>query len=178
MLTEERKNRILDVALALLAGKERRGHALPTVTAREVYERVEAALSDVVDTLNANFQHFVTEEQIDGCKLKVGRFHMGDKPWSGYVESQVLPIKRGDTVTIPKGTTIHTTGARKTFTAGRTYKVKVHYVCCGSVSYVLHGQIIPAQNPRVTWVGAGGYWCEVDINEVPEAQNGGTRAHT
>lgn len=29
--------------------------------------------------------------------------------------------------------------------------------------------MVPFSNPSVTWAGAGGYWCDVDINDILEA---------
>lgn len=169
MITDATKNRILDLALALLAGRERRGHETPTVTVREIYERVDGvAMSDVSDTLVANFERVVVEETENGLKLRVAHFHMGDKPFTGYMGKK-LPVKRGDTVTIPKGTQIRSTG-RKTYAAGRTYKVKVHDVCPGVPTYDHQGETVPAQAPKIIWVGAGNYWCEADLNNIPEAK--------
>ena len=31
---------------------------------------------------------------------------------------------------------------------------------------------IPTSNPKVVWVGSGGYWKEVDINDIPEIVEG------
>ena len=28
---------------------------------------------------------------------------------------------------------------------------------------------VPISNPKVSWAGAGGYWCDVDINDILEA---------
>lgn len=33
----------------------------------------------------------------------------------------------------------------------------------------LHKARIPTQNPKVVWPGSGGYWNEVDINDILEA---------
>lgn len=99
------------------------------------------------------------------------------KRYEGYHEDQYLPIRPGETVTIPKGTSIRSTNpSRKTSTAGRTYKVRVDHVLCGSSDShltdpsVARGQYRHRSNPEVRWAGAGNYWCWVDINDVPEAQ--------
>jgi hypothetical protein len=85
------------------------------------------------------------------------------KQFEGFHEAASLPIKRGDVVTIRKGVMVKTVG-RDAKPAGRTYKVTVDHVLNGvSVGGVLE------RNPSVVWAGSGGYWSEVDINDVPEA---------
>lgn len=51
-------------------------------------------------------------------------------------------VHQGDTIVVPKGATVHTYAKRSTFTAGRTYRVKVHHF----IGYL----------PR--WTGESGYW--------------------
>lgn len=72
-----------------------------------------------------------------------------------------LPVKRGDIVTIRKGTTVKTVyyGERL---AGKTYKVKVDHILCGQEAYGRSEKI----NPSIVWAGPGGYWSSVDINDV------------
>ena len=111
------------------------------------------------------------------------------KRFEGYHEDHDLPIRRGDTVTILKGTTIQTTMPSKdrtgrtgyyvTKTAGRTYKVKVDHILNGMTfteEFVRNRgngeKPGHKQNPSVRWPGTGGYWFSVDINDIPEAQNG------
>ena len=73
-------------------------------------------------------------------------------------------FRRGQTVTIPKGTPIH----RPTFpgethiVAGRTYSVVLHDAYIG---FVEPGNM-NVHNPRLTWPGTGGYWYEVDPNDI------------
>lgn len=83
----------------------------------------------------------------------------------GYHDDKDLPLKAGDIVTIRKGVTIFTThpdGRGKV--AGRTYKIKIDHVLWGCTRDGEH-----YRNPSVRWPGSGGYWNEVDINDVPEA---------
>lgn len=84
-----------------------------------------------------------------------------------------LPLKRGDIVTIPKGTKIQTTmpNAREKI-AGRTYKVKIHDVYPGftDTSYRGKTRSVP---PRVVWPGEGGYWHEANLSDIPEANASG-----
>jgi len=90
----------------------------------------------------------------------------------GWVENLTVPFKKGDMVTIPKGTTIRSTSSRGTFVAGRTYKVKVHSVDNGSVAYLEYGQntVRRPTPPEVRWVGTGGYWCQASLIDIPEAR--------
>lgn len=94
--------------------------------------------------------------------------------FEGYVEK--LPIHSGDTITIPKGTVVRQRGESKP--AKRTFKVKVHHVLNGytpdaaeQAYQARHGNPNAVGfNPKAIWAGSGGYWCEVDMNDVPEAQ--------
>lgn len=101
--------------------------------------------------------------------------------FEGYKEDENLPIRKGQIVTIKKGTvirTMHPDPAKKTKIAGRTYKVKVHHVLNGMSEHkhvwdqearCYADSYIPINNPSVRWPGEGGYWFEVDINDIPEA---------
>jgi hypothetical protein len=96
----------------------------------------------------------------------------------GYHEESALPVKRGQTVTIKKGTVIKTTrtdpttGRYATKVAGRTYKIKIHHILGGSTITELTkrpGETVgPLTNPSVRWPGSSGYWMEVDINDITE----------
>jgi hypothetical protein len=93
--------------------------------------------------------------------------------YEGYHEDHDLPVKRGQTITIRKGVTVKVMrpvdGRLRLVkkTAGRTYKVRVHHIINGSTTY--SSGVPNLQNPSLCWAGAGGYWHEVDINDVPEA---------
>jgi len=86
--------------------------------------------------------------------------------FEGFHDKRTLPIKPGQMVTIKKGVMVRTVG-REPKPAGKTYRVKV--------AHLLSGAFRPGdsecQNPSVCWAGPGGYWSEVDINDVPEAKN-------
>ncbi len=104
--------------------------------------------------------------------------------FEGFHNDEDLPVKKGDTVTIMKGTVIKTlmpsmNGGYRTKLAGRTYKVKVDHILNGMTfteEFVRNrgnGETAGhKQNPSVRWPGTGGYWFSVDINDIPEAQNG------
>jgi hypothetical protein len=93
----------------------------------------------------------------------------------GHHEASTLPIKQGDIVTIRKGTVCRCRGAERV--AGRTYKIKVWSIGIGGEWDSLKpghkganadGVVHTVINPTITWVGAGGYWCDVDSNLLPE----------
>ena len=91
----------------------------------------------------------------------------------GYHKDEELPVQRGMTVTIPKDTIVKTIG-QDPKPAGKTYKVRVDHILGGTIAYWdNNGQsprLIRPTAPSIRWAGSGGYWSEVDINEIPEAQ--------
>lgn len=95
---------------------------------------------------------------------------MSTAKFQGYCDK--LPVADGDVVTILKGTRIKTTHpSKKEKVANRTYKVKVHHVLPGMDAHLSYRkETVSAVNPSVRWAGEGGYWHEVDINDVPEAR--------
>lgn len=97
---------------------------------------------------------------------------MSEKRFVGYHEESTLPVKRGDTVTIKKGTVIRSMGPEREKIAARTYKVKVAHVLPGMDAHTnYHGEAVAAVSPSVEWVGTGGYWHTASINDIPEAQS-------
>jgi hypothetical protein len=89
----------------------------------------------------------------------------------GYVEDKnSYPFKKGDIVIIPKGTYIKTTGGRPDGPAGKTYKVKIDHFISGCY-YEDSSYGYRIDNPIVRWAGTGGYWHDVDINDILEANN-------
>ncbi len=104
----------------------------------------------------------------------------------GYHEDNELPIKRGDVVTIPKGTTVRTMHpSRKLYVTKRSQKVTVDHILngiglpeghprCDEFYRAFHDHETSAtrqiRNPSIRWPGTGGYWCEADINDVLEAK--------
>lgn len=104
------------------------------------------------------------------------------KRFEGFHEHHTLPIEKGDLVTIPKGTMVCSTKPGANKPASRTYTVKVFRMSTGAsdtkheVIYPEDGSkpftktvTVPFENPKVVWVGSGGYWHEADINDIPEA---------
>jgi hypothetical protein len=89
-----------------------------------------------------------------------------EKRWVGYSDTSALPVKKGQRVTIKKGVRVYsrTHPKRKAYVSARHYKVRVHAILQGYKDD--DGVLVP---PRILWPGAGGYWCEVDLNDIPEA---------
>lgn len=103
----------------------------------------------------------------------------------GNVPAELMPrFQRGDKVTIPCGAVIRGTfpeskrnavdkDGRPVRIAGRTYKVEVHDLYQGHMEkdwpHRTDGIGYHVTNPSICFVGAGGYWCHVDLNDVPEA---------
>jgi hypothetical protein len=138
------------------------------------YETRRVESGDVSDALYT-YQHRV------GCTSTVARRvvfakwrEFKDLPeptvkFFGNYDTAELPIKPGMTVTIKKGTMVKTVG-REPKPAGRTYKVKVNHILSGVTRHRNHREDeVDFQNPKVVWAGPGGYWSEVDINDIPEA---------
>ncbi len=54
--------------------------------------------------------------------------------------------------------------------AGRSYTVKVDHILQGAEYLSLtDGKVV--DNPKVCWPGSGGYWSQVDINDILEAND-------
>jgi hypothetical protein len=109
----------------------------------------------------------------EGWLLGAGDRERGIEPkrFMGYHRDDELPIKQGSVVTIKKGTLVRCNGVVKP--AGRTYKVIVRSLGCGS-NLLIEGSAFREQShpltcPTVMWSGTGGYWAEADINDIPEA---------
>lgn len=115
------------------------------------------------------------------------------KKFIGYTADVELPFKRGDTVVIPKGTIVYsrfpTTKAEPT---KRKQTVKIHHIMPGQnvpeadylrdYKYIVDNaplitdnygrKVYATYNPRIVWAGAGGYWKEVDVNDLIGEDNG------
>lgn len=83
-------------------------------------------------------------------------------------------IQKGDKVRVRKGAPIRTLrsnnvvysgGERPGQRARKSYTITVHRVGNGWVERPTNRAPI-VRNPTIIWAGAGGYWCEVDINDV------------
>src|SRR3546814_5854835 len=93
-------------------------------------------------------------------------------------------LRQGDLVTIRKDTRIFGTfpdsllhgrleNGRGYRIAKKTYQVKIRNIYPGSMQqdwpHQTNGIGAYVSNPTIVFVGAGGYWAEVDLNEIPEA---------
>ncbi len=93
------------------------------------------------------------------------------KKFVGYHDPASLPVKRGDFVTILKGTPVRTGFSKKNWKpAGRTYKVKIDHILPGCTTRPYSSEEpVHEFGPSIRWAGSGGYWYEADINDIPEA---------
>lgn len=91
--------------------------------------------------------------------------------FKGYVPESELPIRQGETVTIPAGISIHRPTAPasmpKRVVSKKAQRVTVHHILPGSNLMDRNGT--PASDPKVVWAGSGGYWCEVLFRDLAEA---------
>jgi hypothetical protein len=129
-------------------------------------------LSEVINSIwfRTGCERQIAKDFVYGMAFDLGLLDREQRrPYMGYCEN--LPIKRGMVVTIEKGTMVRMSGGRPSKPAGRTYKVTVHHLGYGVDRHrAYHGAIVNHQNPSIVWPGAGGYWAEVDLNDIPEAR--------
>ena len=101
--------------------------------------------------------------------------------YPSYLSDEQIPLKRGDTVTIKKGTPIFHRGEWKL--AARTYKVKINHFSVIWVGSAKRLVPYPSNWPApvdsrgngvlcsaICFPGSGGYWSDVNLNDIPEAQ--------
>lgn len=85
-----------------------------------------------------------------------------------------LPVVRGQVVTIKKGTLVRSSKTNTWKPAGKTYKVTIHHILNWSNFYCegsgFRQTVRPITPPMIVWPGTGGYWCDVNVNDIPEAQ--------
>ncbi len=116
----------------------------------------------------------VSREYDEGWLMGIDAHDRGVKApkYLGYHDDSDLPVKRGDVVTIKKGTMIRHRGQVKP--AGRTYQVTINHLMNGQNAMVegnaFRKVVRDIKPPTVVWPGSSGYWSEVDINDIPEAQ--------
>jgi len=82
------------------------------------------------------------------------------------------PVTKGDTLTIPKGSVVHTTHpSGRVQVTKRAQKITVHSTLDGWVSRERHnaGKVLL---PVVTWPGTGGYWRDVQLTKAVLEANG------
>jgi len=107
----------------------------------------------------------------DRDELKVGT---RPPQFLGYYREEDLPIKKGQTIVIPKGTIVKVVG-KDPKPAGRTYSITVDHVNAGSTFYTqgsaFRKDYVRPTSPKVVWPGAGGYWAEADLNDILKANS-------
>lgn len=88
-------------------------------------------------------------------------------PFEGYIQSENLPVKKGDEIIIPEGIPLQSTHPQ--FEGGRlsrqTYRVEVHHVLPGYKDRSGMGNATD-KPPEVRWVGSGQYWKSANINNI------------
>lgn len=89
----------------------------------------------------------------------------------GYYPDVEIPLTKGQVITLPAGSRVTYKGVTKVSTKAR--KVRVDHIISGSNYHIRKNhdreEVQPITAPKVRWAGSGGYWAEVDINQVPEA---------
>jgi hypothetical protein len=101
----------------------------------------------------------------------------------GSRQDNQISLKQQDVVTIKKGTLVLYRGEWKP--AGRTYKVRIHHfsaiwvtqaakatpypVSWPDLSDPLINPTIGILSPSICFPGSGGYWSDVNLNDIPEA---------
>ena len=75
-------------------------------------------------------------------------------------------FKPGDIVTLRKGQTVHTTHPTLKGPVKRDRTVKVHTVFDGYSFDLNDERRATVVNPKIEWVGSGGYWYWIDIEDV------------
>lgn len=89
---------------------------------------------------------------------------------STHYPDDEIHIKPGDRVHVPRGVLVKTTApGEDILITKRSQTVTVHHVLPGSVGSAhpyKPGRKVAGTPPKVVWAGAGGYWKEVDINDV------------
>lgn len=84
-----------------------------------------------------------------------------------------VPVRRGDTLTLPKGTIVHTTApSRSRYALTRRQAVRVHAVVSGYVSEPSDDDGEFARRPFITWIGSGGYWHDAQVTREMLTDNG------
>lgn len=101
---------------------------------------------------------------------------MQKNAYVGFYQDSELPVKQGMEVVIPKGIRVTSTNpSKKEYVTKRAQTVTVHVVLPGEAweqAWDLGGALFAAaRNPQVSWAGASGYWCDVELNDILDANN-------
>jgi hypothetical protein len=105
----------------------------------------------------------------------------------GYCKDQVHPFQKGEEIIIPKGTIVKSMNpSKREYTLKRNQKIKIAHLRSGMDCPEYHYKRYYSEkqyptkevngekryciaNPGVSWAGGGGYWCEVDVNDLLKA---------
>lgn len=94
---------------------------------------------------------------------------------------ELLPClyKKGDLVTIPKGVPYFTTARKGGSKTGKKYTVQVFRAGYVTQASMHRNVFYPPKAAEITWVGSGGYYCDVSANLVqPAEQITDSQSHT
>jgi len=111
-----------------------------------------------------NTQRYELRNKIDQallCAKFMEDCGMGESRYVGPFGN--LPVKRGMTIRIKKGTPIYG-DPKGPKVAKTTYCVKVHQIYQGYAGNYFHGDEV--KNPEIEWSGTGQYWYRTDANNV------------
>jgi hypothetical protein len=99
----------------------------------------------------------MSTEQISSAKAR---------PYPCFLPNEKMPFRQGNRIRIPAGTVVDSTHPRrKRFTLTRAHTIVVNHTLPG----IGYPDSLDRKSPRVCWPGTGGYWCEVDINDLVDA---------
>lgn len=149
-------DRLLEIAVKwedVMRDKQASDDAHPDVSFSFAYYRSRQAFG-VADYMK---RHGIAEKRNIGC-------------------FQLDSVKVGDMVKLPKGLELKTTHPSIKGPVKRDRTVKVHRVVEGYTNDLENPLKALVSNPKVEWVGSGGYWYWADIDDVilmpTEAQQG------
>lgn len=117
----------------------------------------------------------------------------------GYVESENLPFKRGEVITIPSGIKVRSTNpSKREYQTKRKQKIRIFSVDNGAdmddllyeyeidrygadkdapvVERMVRGSLERRRvlsNPAVVFIGSGGYYCKIEIRDLLLAEQKG-----
>lgn len=85
-------------------------------------------------------------------------------------------VDQGQHVRIPKDVYVTSTRPKGDFITVRAQVVKINHILPGIARNVFARDpkgIDLGVPPKVVWAGSGGYWCEVDVNDIEVEDDNG-----
>lgn len=132
----------------------------------QILTDIETASAEEYDRRLEKATEWFSGDELDSLHAEMeARRQPKPLKYIGFCET--IPVKEGDKVTLKKGAKFTTTKTTGVQVVKRTRTVTVFSTDKGCDPYKnYHQEQIPARNPRIIWVGGGGYWCDADINEI------------